>query len=112
MEGIPPYTELLKYIDLQVCNGVDDSREDRKRLASTAGKKCRGKPSYTATASDGKSVGCVACKRDNHVLAGCSFFFSWVRIFKKDERSQGKRVVHDMLETRALCEELPLESDL
>ena len=43
-EGIPPYSELLKYIDLQACDGEEDSQEDRKRPTSTAGKKGRGKP--------------------------------------------------------------------
>ena len=39
VEGIPPYSELWKDIDLQACDGEDDSQEDRKRPDSTAGKK-------------------------------------------------------------------------
>ena len=73
-EGIPPYSDLLKYIVLQACDGVDGTPEAGKRPASGAGKKGRGKPSYTSTESDRKSEGCVACKQDNHVLAGCQVF--------------------------------------
>ena len=62
MDGIPLYPELLEYIDLQVCDGVDDSQEDRKRPASVAGKRDRGKPSFTTNVSDSKSIGCEACK--------------------------------------------------
>ena len=47
MEGIPPYPELLEYIDLQACDGEDDFQEEQKRLVGKADKKDLSRPSYS-----------------------------------------------------------------
>ena len=61
----PPYTEVLKFLDLQAQDTENIVIRDdvRKQLVTKT---------YTASMEDT----CVACKKDNHSLYGCKSFIA------------------------------------
>ena len=70
-ESVPPYSALLKFLDLEA-KGAENKVEDseRRRPVVTSGKKTISRPSYTVNIDDT----CVACRKAKHPLYTCKTF--------------------------------------
>ena len=69
---VPPYSDLLDFINLQARDSENSLRDVVKKPPTTSYPDKRTTKSYTASMEGN----CVACKKDNHPLYGCKSFIA------------------------------------